>query len=81
MFIDDEQPALGPETTKVTVTAGGGNHLVTKVSSSIIPAPNVGDLVPSGAGVTDPYTPGADISGVDATTNKYIGVIRSGQQQ
>ncbi|UUZ81621.1 hypothetical protein LJK88_44575 [Paenibacillus sp. P26] len=54
--------------------AGTDNHLVTKVSSSLIPTPNAGDPVPTGAGVTDPYTPGTEISGVDAVTNKYIGV-------
>ncbi|WP_041049115.1 S-layer homology domain-containing protein, partial [Gordoniibacillus kamchatkensis] len=67
-------PGTGPSTTKVTATAGPGNRLVTKVSSGIIPTPNAGDPVPTGAGVTDPYSSGSDIVGVDATTNKYIGV-------
>ncbi|UUZ92241.1 hypothetical protein LJK87_43755 [Paenibacillus sp. P25] len=67
-------PGTNPGTTKVTAAAGTDNHLVTKVSSSLIPTPNAGDPVPTGAGVTDPYTPGTEISGVDAVTNKYIGV-------
>ncbi|MFF2020166.1 S-layer homology domain-containing protein, partial [Paenibacillus sp. NPDC058177] len=67
-------PGTNLNTTKVTTSVGAGNHLVTKVSSSLIPTPNVGDAAPTGAGVTNPYTPGEDITGVDATTNKYIGV-------
>ncbi|NUU58948.1 hypothetical protein, partial [Paenibacillus agri] len=67
-------PGTNPNTTKVTASAGAGNHLVTKVSSTLIPTPNVGDAAPTGAGVTNPYTPGADITGVDATTNRYIGI-------
>ncbi|MFC3750632.1 hypothetical protein ACFORK_28485, partial [Paenibacillus sp. GCM10012306] len=67
-------PGTNPNTTKVTTSVGAGNHLVTKVSSTLIPTPNVGDAAPTGAGVTDPYTPGADITGVDPITNKYIGV-------
>ncbi|UUZ92242.1 Ig-like domain-containing protein [Paenibacillus sp. P25] len=67
-------PGTNPGTTKVTAAAGTDNHLVTKVSSGIIPTPNMGDPAPTGAGVTAPYTPGTEISGVDAVTNKYIGV-------
>ncbi|NUU59022.1 lectin-like domain-containing protein, partial [Paenibacillus agri] len=52
-------PGTGPNTTKVTASAGAGNHLVTKVSSTLIPTPNVGDAAPTGAGVTNPYTAGA----------------------
>ncbi|NUU58919.1 hypothetical protein, partial [Paenibacillus agri] len=53
-------PGTGPNTTKVTTSVGAGNHLVTKVSSTLIPTPNVGDAAPTGAGVTNPYTPGED---------------------
>ncbi|MEF3307375.1 S-layer homology domain-containing protein [Paenibacillus sp. GYB004] len=61
-------------TTKVTAAAGAGNKLVVRVSSSPIPNPNKGEAAPIGAGVTDPYTAGQDIAGVDAVTNKYVGV-------
>ncbi|MFF2910862.1 S-layer homology domain-containing protein [Paenibacillus sp. NPDC057934] len=67
-------PGSNPNTTKVTTPVGAGNHLLTKVSSSLIPTPNVGDAAPTGAGITNPYTPGADITGVDAITNRYIGI-------
>ncbi|NUU58933.1 hypothetical protein HPT30_00690, partial [Paenibacillus sp. JW14] len=53
-------PGTNPNTTKVTTPVGAGNHLVTKVSSTLIPTPNVGDAAPTGAGVTNPYTPGED---------------------
>lgn len=61
-------------TTAVTATASGTNILAVEVSDSAIPTPNVGDAAPTGNGVTNPYTSGDDISGVDATTNKYVGV-------
>ncbi len=69
-------PIAGPGTqsgtTKVTgVTAGSGNELKVLVTSSSTSKPNVGDTVPSGA---SSYTAGNDISGVDATTNKYVAV-------
>jgi len=63
-------------TTKVTATAGQDNHLVVQVSASSMVVPEVGDAVPAGteARVTNPYISASDISGVDATTNKYVGV-------
>ncbi|GEM_PF-742544 len=69
-------PTAGPGTqsgtTKVTgVTAGSGNELKVLVTSGSTSKPNVGDTVPSGA---SSYTAGNDISGVDATTNKYVAV-------
>lgn len=67
-------PGSQPGTTKVSATAGTDNHLVTKVSSDPIATPNIGSKAPSGDGVTDPYTSGDDIGGVDAGTHKYIGV-------
>ncbi|MCW2278445.1 hypothetical protein [Heliophilum fasciatum] len=65
--------------TKVTatVTDNSGNHLVIKKSSSTITTPNVGDTAPSGNDVIDPYTAEANISGIDDTTNKYLGVTKS----
>jgi hypothetical protein len=53
------------------------NHLTVKVSSVAIPTPNVGDFEPTGAGVINPYIYGDDITGVDATTNKYIAVYEA----
>ncbi len=60
--------------TKITASVSSGNHLGIKVSSVEIPIPNIGDAAPTGSGVTNAYTSGNDISGVDAATNKYIGV-------
>jgi len=66
------EPGTQPGTTKVTgVTAGGNNQLKVLVTSNSTSKPNVGDAVPNGAKA---YTVGSDITGVDATTNKYIAV-------
>ncbi|QAA34773.1 MULTISPECIES: immunoglobulin-like domain-containing protein [Clostridium] len=71
--LDPEQgTTLG--NTKVTATAGNGNHLAVKVSATEIPAVNIGDSAPVGEGVTNPYTSGADINLGDYTKNKYLAV-------
>ncbi|MBP2001396.1 hypothetical protein J2Z69_002439 [Paenibacillus shirakamiensis] len=72
-------PIAGPgsqaESTSLTGVVGGEeSHFVVQVSSNTITAPNIGDDAPKGTGVTTPYTPGSDITGVDAITNKYVGV-------
>ncbi|WP_245363913.1 S-layer homology domain-containing protein [Cohnella thailandensis] len=69
-------PGSTTGTTAVTISSplGTNNHWVVNVSSSSLATPNVGDAAPTGTGVTNPFTPGTDISGVDATTNKYVGV-------
>ncbi|WP_032076133.1 Ig-like domain-containing protein [Clostridium drakei] len=56
--------------TAITATPTGTNTLVYKVSSTAVTTPNVGDTV-SG---TSALTSGADITGVDDTTNKYVAV-------
>lgn len=66
-------------TTSVTTAVYEGHQLVVKVSSSSIPTPSVGDWAPTGAGVIVPYTSGTNISGVDAITNKYVGVYELNQ--
>ncbi|MBK1813045.1 LPXTG cell wall anchor domain-containing protein [Clostridium sp. YIM B02505] len=68
------EPGKGTSTgeTKITATAGNGNHLVVKVSDSEIPAVNIGDAAPTGEGVTNPYTSGTDINLGDYKTNKYV---------
>jgi uncharacterized repeat protein (TIGR02543 family) len=68
------QAGTQPGTTQISATPAGGDHLVVIVSSSPIATPNVGDNAPSGSNVIDPYTGGTNIPGVDATTNKYVGV-------
>ncbi|THF72806.1 S-layer homology domain-containing protein [Cohnella fermenti] len=69
-------PGTTTGTTAVTITSplGTNNYWAVKVSSSSLSTPNVGDATPTGEGVTNPFTPGTDIGGVDATTNKYVGV-------
>lgn len=59
--------------TKVTatVTADSSDTLAYKVSSASIDTPKVGADVSSS---TTAFTSGSDITGVDATTNKYLGV-------
>lgn len=70
-------PGSAGGTTMLAATPGAGNHLAVKVSSSSIAIPNVGDSVPTGTGVTNPYSSGADVSGVDATFNKYVGIYEA----
>ncbi len=67
-------PGAAVGTTALTATPGIGNHLVLVVSSSSIVPPAVGDGVPVGEGVIDPYTSGTDLVGVDPITNNYVGV-------
>ncbi|MFC3747616.1 immunoglobulin-like domain-containing protein, partial [Paenibacillus sp. GCM10012306] len=75
----DPKPAPRPGTETGTtgipnVTPGTGNHLVVKVSSTMIETPNTGDAGPTGTGIIDPYTAGSDIPGVDARVNRYVGI-------
>jgi len=66
-------PGTSYDTTAVTATPNtSGDTLAVEVSASSIPTPNVGDPAPTGAGVTNPYTSGNDISGVSA--GDYVGV-------
>ena len=62
--------------TKVTATAGTGNALAYKISSATIPAPTLTTDLSSAisGGTVQTYTSNADITGVDATTNKYLGI-------
>jgi|GEM_PF-2417527 len=60
--------------TSITAAPSTGNHLLVVVSAGAIATPNTGDAAPAGSGVIDPYVSGSDISGVDATTNKYVGI-------
>lgn len=61
------------KSTKVTAPAGEKNKLVVKVSNATIPTPKVGDVAPT-ADVTNPYSSGSDITGVDGDENKYVAV-------
>ncbi|WP_409345375.1 InlB B-repeat-containing protein [Paenibacillus sp. MBLB4367] len=71
----EPRPGDRPGTPGIpNVPYGAGNHLLVKVSSSLIATPNVGDAVPSGAGVIDPYISGSDIPGTDPKVNRYIGL-------
>ncbi|WP_248924182.1 S-layer homology domain-containing protein [Paenibacillus hamazuiensis] len=63
-----------PGTTKLTATPGAGHTLAVRVSDAAIAVPNIGEAAPTGTGVINPYASGADISSVDATTNKYVGI-------
>ncbi|MFD0674410.1 S-layer homology domain-containing protein [Cohnella sp. GCM10027633] len=66
-------------TTTISATPDFGNHLVVRVSSSPISVPGVRASVPAAglSGVTNPYIAGSNISGVDASTNKYVGVYEA----
>ncbi|OXM82829.1 S-layer homology domain-containing protein [Paenibacillus rigui] len=61
-------------TTAVTASVYEGNHLIVQVSPARIATPSVGDEVPTGTGILAPYISGTSIAGVDAVTNKYVGV-------
>lgn len=69
------QPGEDPGTTAVVVKNPEDKYkLMVKVASAIIPTPNEGDVAPTGAGVIDNYTAGADIPGTDPIVNRYIGI-------
>ncbi|MDP5275155.1 carbohydrate binding domain-containing protein [Chengkuizengella axinellae] len=51
------------------------HHLAVQVSSEPFAEPTIGEVVSSNRTVTNSYTPGEDISGVDGKTNKYLGVF------
>jgi uncharacterized repeat protein (TIGR02059 family) len=70
-------PGTVAGSTKVTATVGSGNHLVVQISSSTISNVDLHSLVPTGAGIIDPYTEGANITGVDSITNKYLAVYET----
>ena len=73
------KPGENPGETKIVgedgngLTPAGDNRFIIKVSSSTIATPKIGDLAPTGEGVTVPYTLDSPISGVDSVNNKYIG--------
>src|SRR5699024_2648607 len=58
-------------TTKITAAPGTDNSFKYVVSDKLLPFPLLGEDVPTDA---KDYTAEADIEGVDATTNKYVGV-------
>lgn len=78
--VDDAEPApalvavfaAGTATgsTKATITgaAGTGNHFAYKIGTTAFSTPGVGDVIADSTS----YTSAADITGVDATTNKYV---------
>ncbi|WP_068787314.1 carbohydrate binding domain-containing protein [Paenibacillus phocaensis] len=63
-----------PGTTKVTTTVSSGNHLAVLVSNKVISPPQAGSPLLKSHLLTNPYTSGTDISGVDPKINKYLGV-------
>ena len=68
-------PGINPGSTIIIATAGADNHLGVIVSSRKIATPKIGNAAPtSGTGVTNPYDSGTEITGVNLTRNKYVGV-------
>ena len=61
-------------TTKVNAAVAAGNKLAVRISNEPITAPNAGTALTVGGTVTYPYEPNSDLSGVDAVTNKYLGI-------
>lgn len=64
-------------TTKATATASAGNHLAYKISTGEIETPDEWDIIEDATR----YTSGANISGVDAVTNKYVGLYELDAQE
>lgn len=60
---------VGATAATISDELGSGNHFAYVVSDTEIATPNVGDVVSATL-----YTSGADIAGVDDTTNKYVGL-------
>ncbi|MFB9274006.1 carbohydrate binding domain-containing protein [Cohnella cellulosilytica] len=71
------QPGGSHATTRISASVAPGHHLVAKVSHLPIPTPNVGSRAPTGGTVVNPYAAGTDLSGVDAETNKYVGLYEA----
>jgi len=74
-------PGTGNNTVKIELdnyTLATGNKLVIKKSNTTIATPYAVDPI-SEIASTEDYTAGNDISGVDATTNKYIAVYEVNQ--
>ncbi|MDF3001839.1 MAG: hypothetical protein K0Q48_1958, partial [Bacillota bacterium] len=70
-------PGTADGSTCISAASGSGNHLVVKVSSSAPDEPVLLSPEPSGDGVVNSYTAGADILGVDSSTNKYLAVYEA----
>ncbi|MDN4525066.1 carbohydrate binding domain-containing protein [Fictibacillus fluitans] len=49
-------------------------HLAAKISNKPFAKVKKGDAVPADRTVSNPYRPGASLSGVDAKINKYVGI-------
>lgn len=63
-----------PGTTKITASVTPGNQLAVIVSSRELSSPQAGSTLEKSSLAMDPYESGTDISGVDPTINKYLGV-------
>ncbi|WP_267890512.1 carbohydrate binding domain-containing protein [Paenibacillus bouchesdurhonensis] len=63
-----------PGTAKVTATVSAGNRLAVLVSHKEMTSPQIGDPLLKSSLLIDPYESGTDISGVDPSVNKYLGV-------
>lgn len=61
-------------TTKVNAAVAAGNKLAVRISNEPISAPAAGTALAEGGTVAYPYESNSDLSGVDALTNKYLGV-------
>ncbi|GBG07275.1 hypothetical protein PAT3040_01823 [Paenibacillus agaridevorans] len=70
----EAQAIIGSTTgsTAIQAAVDAGNRLVLKLSERSMSVPNAGDLAPVGAGITDPYLSGTDIS--DVSAGVYVGV-------
>ncbi|PZD95285.1 hypothetical protein DNH61_12080 [Paenibacillus sambharensis] len=63
-----------PGTAQVSASVPDGHTLAVLVAHHAIETPKAGDSLPKDSLLIHPYQPGDDISGVDASVNKYLGV-------
>ncbi|CAK4842883.1 unnamed protein product, partial [Aphanomyces euteiches] len=70
------RPGTDPETTGIpdVTTELFSNHLVVKVSNTLIATPNVGDVAPTFGNIINFYMPGSIIWGADPKVNRYVGL-------
>lgn len=61
-------------TAKVSAPVAAGNQMAVTISHEPIPTPLTGSVLAAGSTFIYPYQPNSDISGVDAVTNKYLGI-------
>ena len=81
LAVQEIVPGDAHGTTQLTAAVGAGNHLVAKVSNTLITTPSLGAIAPKGSTVVKPYVSGSNLSGVDADINRYVALYEVDSDQ